>query len=256
MSPEECLEELYREGSFEQLAFVSPVEQKEVESVDVAIHVLATQNTQALATIDPARAAARSKARRDLMGRFLERSARGELRWVVTQLPCAAAAQDAEMSLGEYEDFVFAAAMADVSDPAAKWREVSERQAKLTAFLTTVDDLHFTTPAGTDLRLGVHGRVWINCDGKQNVPDGEVFTAPHEDAVDGVVVFDFLAVHRGRQVEGVRLTFRAGRIVEASAERRGVPDPDARPGRGCTDARRDRDRLQLLDHPAHAQHAL
>jgi aminopeptidase len=219
MSPEECLEELYRQGTSEQLAFVSPLEQEEVESANVAIHVLATRNTQALATIDPARAAARSKGRRDLMSRFLDRSARGELRWVVTQFPCAAAAQDAEMSLGEYEDFVFAAALADVSNPAAKWREVSERQAKLAAFLTTIEELHLTTPAGTDLRLGVRGRVWINCDGKQNVPDGEVFTAPHEDAVDGVVLFDFPAVHRGRQVEGVRLTFRAGRIVAASAQK-------------------------------------
>ena len=219
MSPEECLEELYRRGTSEQLAFVSPLEQKEVETVDVAIHVLATRNTHALTGVEPSRAAARSKTRRDLMSRFLDRSARGELRWVVTQLPCSAAAQEAEMSLAEYEDFVFAAAMVDHADSATTWREVSKRQAKLATFLTTIDELHLTTPAGTDLRLGVQGRVWINCDGKQNLPDGEVFTAPLEEATEGVVAFDFPAVHGGRQVEGVRLTFRGGRVVDASAKK-------------------------------------
>jgi aminopeptidase len=219
MSPEECLEELYRRGTFDQLAFVSPLEQTEVETVDVAIHVLATRNTRALTGVEPSRAAARSKTRRDLMSRFLERSARGELRWVVTQLPCAAAAQDAEMSVAEYEDFVFAAAMVAQADSASAWREVAKRQAKLAAFLATKSELHLTTPAGTDLRLGVQGRIWINCDGKQNLPDGEVFTAPLENATEGVVTFDFPAVHGGRQVEGVRLAFREGRIVDASAKK-------------------------------------
>jgi aminopeptidase len=217
MSPEECLEELFRRGSSEQLAFVSPLEQKEVETVDVAIHVLATRNAHALAGIDPSRAAARSKARRNLMSRFLERAAGGKLRWVVTQLPCSAVAQEAEMSLTEYENFVFAAAMVDCADSAGAWREVSERQAKLATFLATKSELHLTTPAGTDLRLGVQGRVWINCDGKQNLPDGEVFTAPLEDATRGVVAFDFPAVHHACHVEGVRLGFRSGRIVDASA---------------------------------------
>jgi aminopeptidase len=219
MSPEECLEELYRRGTSEQLAFVSPLEQKVVETADVAIHVLATRNTHALTGVEPSRAAARSKTRRDLMSRFLERSARGELRWVVTQLPCSAAAQEAEMSLTEYEDFVFAAAMVDHADSATAWREVAKRQAKLAAFLTTKSELHLTTPAGTDLRLGVQGRVWINCDGKQNLPDGEVFTSPLENATEGVVAFDLPAVHSGRQVAGVRLAFRGGRIVDASAKK-------------------------------------
>src|SRR6516162_5476677 len=119
MAPEECAEELYRQGSPEQLRFVSPLERLETEGVDVAVHVLAASNTQALATVDPARQAVRNQARRELMQLFLDRAARGALRWVVTQFPCPASAQDAEMSLTEYEDFVFAAGLLEHPDPAA-----------------------------------------------------------------------------------------------------------------------------------------
>src|SRR5262249_33708637 len=102
MAPEACTEILYRHGSDEQLAFLNPLDVKEVDVVDVAIHVLAEENTRALTEVDPARQARRSKARRPVMDRFLQRAAEGALRWVVTQLPCQASAQDADMSLAEY----------------------------------------------------------------------------------------------------------------------------------------------------------
>jgi aminopeptidase len=148
---------------------------------------------------------------------FLRRAAEKSLRWVATQFPCQAAAQEADMSLAEYEDFVFAAGMLDQDDPAAAWNVLSERQARLVGFLQTVRELRFVTAAGTDLRVGVGGRTWINCDGHENFPDGEVFTGPREDATEGTVCFDFPAVRGGREVLGVRLVFRAGRVVEASA---------------------------------------
>ena len=147
------------------------------------------------------------------MRRFMEKS----LRWVVTQFPCQAEAQEAEMSLAEYEEFVFQSGMLDQDDPAAAWRQLSESQERLVTFLNKVSELRFMTAKGTDLRLGVKARTWINCDGKENFPDGEVFTGPIEDATEGTVVFDFPSVHGGREVQGIRLQFKAGRIVEASA---------------------------------------
>jgi aminopeptidase len=61
------------------------------------------------------------------------------------------------------------------------------------------------------------GRTWINCDGHENFPDGEVFTGPVEDSTEGFVCYSFPAVHGGREVDGIRLQFRAGRVVDATA---------------------------------------
>jgi aminopeptidase len=218
MAPEACEEILYRHGSDAQLAFLNPLEVQEVEAADVAIHVLAAQNTRALSSIDPQRQAVRGKARRLLMDQFLQRAAGGSLRWVVAQFPCQAMAQDAHMSLAEYADFVWSACFLDRPDPRAAWQAQSESQARLVDYLNGVEELHIDTPAGTDMHLAVAGRTWINCAGRENLPDGEVFTGPIEDATKGIVCFDFPAVHGGREVRGVRLRFRAGRVVEASAE--------------------------------------
>jgi aminopeptidase len=217
LAPEACLEILLRSGHTEQLAFQNPLELHEIESVDVSIHVLGTENSRALTNVDPARQALRSTARKAFMDTFLRRAADKSLRWVATQFPCQAAAQEAEMSLAGYEEFVFGAGMLDRAEPAAAWRTLSLRQARVVDFLQKVGQLRFVTAGGTDLHVGVAGRTWINCDGHENFPDGEVFTGPIEDATEGVVCFDFPAVHGGREVNGVRLRFLAGRVVEASA---------------------------------------
>ena len=153
------------------------------------------------------------------MARFLERAGKGELRWVTTQFPCQAAAQDAQMSLAAYEQFVFTAGKLDSDDPAAAWRKISAEQQRLVDELNEAKEIRFTTPQGTDLTLGVEGRTWVNCDGKANFPDGEVFTGPLEDATQGVVCYSFPAVHGGREVDGIRLEFKEGRVVDAAAAR-------------------------------------
>jgi aminopeptidase len=219
MVPEVCTELLLQHGSPEQIAYLNPFEMREAEAVDVAVHVLATGNTRALTNIDPAKQALRSQARRPVMELFLRRAADKSLRWVATQFPCQAAAQEAEMSFLEYEDFVYQAGMLNQDDPKAAWRALSEKQGRLVDYLSQVCELRFITPNGTDLRLGVGGRRWINCDGHENFPDGEVFTGPIEEATRGVVCFDFPAVHGGREVRGVRLVFRHGAVTEASAEK-------------------------------------
>jgi aminopeptidase len=154
-----------------------------------------------------------------LRDELLGRAARKEVRWVVTLSPSKEAAQDAGLSLAEYEHLLTVAALLDRHDPEAAWRSLSQRQARLIDFLSQVRELHFCTPAGTDLRLTVADRPWINDDGHENLPDGEVFTAPCEGTVDGVVCFDVPTIRDGSPVEGVRLVFRAGRVVEATARR-------------------------------------
>jgi aminopeptidase len=164
-----------------------------------------------------------SAARKPITKVFFERAASGELKWSGTQYPTLASAQDAERSLTQYEDFVFSAGHLQANDPVAVWQAISAKQQKVVDYLTGKKMLHFQTPGGTDLHVNVEGMTWINCDGHENFPDGEVFTGPNLDAqdggVNGVVKYSFPAVHHGREVHGIELTFERGRVVDAKASK-------------------------------------
>lgn len=206
----------FKQATDDQLRFISPIAAFEVERIDAQLGIWAHYNTRSLTGVDPKRQAARREANRPIMQRFFDRAARGELRWVGTQYPTNADAQDAEMSLAEYEDFVFGAGLLDHPDPVASWQKVREDQARIVRFLETKDELRLTGPA-IDLTVRVGGRRWINAAGEHNFPDGEVFTGPVEDATRGRVTFSFPAIYSGREVDGITLTFADGRVIEASA---------------------------------------
>jgi aminopeptidase len=217
MGPDETVEIFYRNASAQQLEYLNPVAKFEVQTIDCSIGIWADENTKALTNCDPKRMARSSVARRPISETFLQRASEGKLKWSGTQFPCQASAQDAEMSLGEYEDFVFNAGLLGEADPVAAWKSVSRRQQRLTDFLNGKSDYHVVAGNGTDIRMSVSGKKWINCDGHENFPDGEVFTGPAIDSANGVVHFSFPAVHGGREVEDVRLKFKDGKVVDASA---------------------------------------
>jgi aminopeptidase len=212
-----CDDLLLRHGSAVQLGYLSPLKVRELEVADVAVHVLAPAEKRGAAAVEPARIAARDQARRPLLDLFLRRTSARALRWTATQFPSTGAALDAGMSLAEYESLLFRAGLLDRADTVAAWREQARRQGRLVEFLRGIGELRFVTPAGTDLRVGVAGRAWINSAGQENFPDGEVFTGPLEHVTEGVVHFDWPAVHGDQEVEDVRLTFCGGRVVDASA---------------------------------------
>jgi aminopeptidase len=149
---------------------------------------------------------------------FMRRHSAGELRWVGTLFPTNAAAQDAEMGLGEFEDFVYGACLPDLEDPIGYWKRFSAWQQRIIEWLRGKKRVHVVGP-DTDLRLSIDGRPFINCDGKANMPDGEVFTSPVEGSVEGHVRYTYPAVYRGREVANVRLRLEKGRVVEASADK-------------------------------------
>jgi aminopeptidase len=211
-------EALLRNGTDAQLDWLNPVQVEEFEQADVRMGVQAPTNTRSLTGVDPARQARRGRAREPLIRRFMERTAAGELRWVVTLYPTDAAAQDAHMSLRDYEDFVFRAGFLDREDPVAEWRGLGERLAALARRLEEKRELRVVGD-GTDLTLGVAGRTWVSSDGHENFPDGELFTGPVETSVEGTIRFTYPAVFHGRQVSGVELEFRRGEVVAARAER-------------------------------------
>jgi len=222
MVPEACKELMCRHGKPFQLDYLSPFDLNEIETIDCDIAAWGEQNTRAMSNIDPARQAALSKARRPLLDVFMKREANvgeGKLRWCGTGYPTHAAAQDAEMSLTEYADFVFHAGMLDEPDPVAAWKKVHATQQRLVDFLNKGKEVRYVTPNGTDIRFGVAGRKWINCDGENNFPDGEVFTGPIEDATQGEVHFSYPAVYQGREVTDAWLRFKNGKVVDAGASK-------------------------------------
>ncbi|MBA2521256.1 MAG: aminopeptidase [Chloroflexia bacterium] len=208
--------ELLMHGNDDQLQYISPVERFLREETDVLITVMADTNTKAMSAVQPGRQVVFQKARTKLMETFLRRSAEGSLRWVSTLFPTDAYAQDADMSTADFTDFVFAACKLGEPDPAAAWLELAAEQERLIGWLAGKRRVHLRG-RDTDLTLAVEGRTWISADGTMNFPDGEIFTAPVEDAVDGHVRFSYPVVTQGREVHDVRLRFVGGRVVDASA---------------------------------------
>jgi aminopeptidase len=215
---DEDVETLLAEGSDEQLAWVSPDARWTVEHGDVWITLDGPENTKHLSQADAARMALRVKARERYQERYLERAASGDLRWVLCGYPTAASAQEAGMSLAEFEEVVYRAAFLDEDDPIAAWRAFGEQLDRVGSFLEMRSELR-VVGEDTDLTLGVGGRTWIRAGGKANLPDGEVFTGPVETSVEGTIRFTFPATVRGRMAEDVRLRFEGGEVVEATARR-------------------------------------
>jgi aminopeptidase len=212
------LELLLTHGSKDQIDYVSPLQWREVERLDALVTIWSDANTRSLSRVDPDRLAAQIAAQRKVSNRRWERISAGEMRWCGTLYPTNAHAQDAEMSLGEYEDFVFGACHVDEDDPAAHWRAVSRGLAARAEELGRVRELRVVGP-DTDLRVGVEGRSWLAADGRYNLPDGEVFTSPLETETEGEIRYTFPAIYHGREVEDVRLRFEEGRVVGAEAAR-------------------------------------
>ena len=209
---------LVAEGSEEQLQYISPVAWRELEALDAQVTIWSEANTKSFTRADERRHGMLIASQRRLSKRRWERIAAGELAWCGTLFPTQAHAQDADMSLDEYERFFFAACHTDEADPAAHWRVVAQSLSARVAALASTRELRIVGP-DTDLRLGVNGRTWLPAEGRLNMPDGEIFTSPVESETDGEIRFTFPAIFQGREVEDVRLRFRGGRVVAAEASR-------------------------------------
>lgn len=208
----------YNLASEEQLNYSSPFTRYLYENVDAMIRIIGNYNTRSLSNVDPEKIKKRNLANRELMEIYMERAARGELRWNICQFPTHADAQEANMSLAEYEDFVFRACHLDKDDPVGFWENLGAELKRIADYLNNVEELHFKSQ-DTDLKCSVKGRKWVADRGKENYPGGEVFTGPVEDSVEGYIRFSFPGIYQGKEIEDIRLTFEKGRVVKASAAR-------------------------------------
>lgn len=208
----EALEDLLELGHDAILDGTPLLDLQEVEHAAGWIRVAAPTNSRALQHADKRRMARLTQAQAPVQARRLTST-----RWVGSLYPTAAAAQDAGMSLDAFEAFVFGAMFLTTPDPIAEWGTLRAMQARLIDRLRRADRVTLRGP-GTDLSLSVRGRIWINSDGRRNMPSGEVFTGPIENSAEGVITFDLPSSVSGVVVRGVRLRFAQGQVVEAHAE--------------------------------------
>ncbi|MGH2747240.1 MAG: aminopeptidase [Actinomycetota bacterium] len=208
----------YRFAEDHQLEYMWETDRWLIENLDVGFAIISDTNTRQLSKVDPARQVIASKARRPLLDTSMKRAAKGEYRWNVTLFPTEAHAMDAEMSLDEYEEFFYGACLVDKDDPVAEWRNVAERHARLVKWIEGRNEVHIEGE-GTELILEVGGRTFLAADGKENFPDGEIFTGPIENKTRGHVTFTYPAIYGGQSVEDIRLEFEGGRVVDAKASK-------------------------------------
>ena len=204
-------------ASDEQLDWIPPTSEWVAENADARIAIMADVNARELSRTDPKKQTRVSRARQGLMDTSMRRSAAGEYRWALTLFPTHAYASEAGMSLRDYEDFYYAACLATDGEPVTAWERQADEVKRLADWIDGKQEVRVTGP-GTDITLGVEGRRWIPCYGEHNMPDGEFFTGPLEDSVNGEITFSFPASYGGRTVSGVRLTFEDGKVVDASAD--------------------------------------
>ena len=204
--------------SDEQLQEENFILKTTLDRADVWLTAWGTRNTKSNTNTDARKLQLSSKGAASWRKIYSEKMGNGSLRWCGTQFPTYADAQEASMSLEEYEDFVYGAGLLDSEDPVAEWKKISAYQERWIKYLNTKKELHIVSE-GTDIKVNIDGRKWINCDGKVNFPDGEIFTSPVENGVNGHITFSFPGIYMGKEIEGIRLEVKDGKVVNATAKK-------------------------------------
>ncbi len=201
-----------------QLDFIPTFYKYAYDQFESRIRIHSATNTRATTNLDPIKAQRLEKAKSSITESQMRRGAEGVFKWVTTLYPTDGYAQDAGMSLKQYEDFVFGAVHANEDDPIAYWNSTAAGQQKAIDFLVGKNQVVLRGP-NVDLTLSIKGRKFMNSVGVHNMPDGEIFTGPVEESVNGWVKFTYPAIYGGVAVEGAELTFLNGRVNQAKAEK-------------------------------------
>ncbi len=208
---------LFKEGNDAQLQFSPSTLTHEIETMSAWCDIYSEINTKQFNHVDQQRQQLRSQAASSVQALFNAKAAQNHLRWCDVIYPTQAFAQDAGMSLWDFEDLVVKACLLDQPDPVKAWQTIYQQQQKITDFLNTCRTIRMQGP-GVDLSYRCDDRIWINCAGKRNLPDGEVFTAPIEDSVNGRLSISHPSLYLGNLVSGIQLVIEAGKVTQASAE--------------------------------------
>ncbi|MCC6612042.1 MAG: aminopeptidase [Anaerolineae bacterium] len=217
MLSDETIDQMFvREANDDQINWLDPSQTLYYDNADVYIRIRGLGNTRALTNVPAERTRKVTAARRSWLSTRMQRAAEGKMKWVGTLIPTDGVAQDAGMSLEEYEDFYFNATFVNKDDPVAAWKAMGAMQQKKIDWLMGKRHVKMQGP-NVDLELSIDGRVFINACGERNMPDGEIFTGPVEDSVKGWIRYSYPSMVQGRAVEGIELRFEQGRVVGATA---------------------------------------
>jgi aminopeptidase len=195
------------EAPEELLAEPSDIDAYTLKHADGLVAIEAPENTRQLCALPEERLARIQAGMRPHMERVLTM----DLKWVGCQYPTPALAQEAGMPLAEFEDFLYAACLLD-------WDAERERMRRFAERFDGAEEVRLVA-GDTDLQLSIAGRSMQIDAGSANMPGGEFFTSPVEDSAEGEIVFgEFPATYMGREVQGIRLRFDGGEVVDASAD--------------------------------------
>ena len=208
----------YENAQDDQLHYIPTLKSEAMNHFDAYLAIRAPFNLKEDQSVDPQKRSKRSKALSSLSEAYFERTASKALKRSLCQYPTQASAQEADMSLEEYQKFVFNACNLYDDDPQQAWLERRASQQKIVDFLNKKDQIRYVGE-GTDISFSVKDRIWINSDGQTNMPSGEVFTGPIEDSVNGKVHFSYPAIFMGKEVQGITLHVKDGMVEDWSANR-------------------------------------
>jgi aminopeptidase len=207
-------------SSEEQLLYVDPIRKKILSEFDAYIIISGDYNTRKMSQIDPKilTKVQGSPANRKIWEILMKRIGTKELKYLIVPFPCNALAQEANMDLFSYADFINKALFLDKEDPVKEWLEMEKRQDKICDQLKDTKKIQIIGE-DTDLTMSVKDRLWINDCGHLNLPDGEIMTAPVEDAVHGHIRFTYPGIFQGKEIEDIYLEFKDGKVIEATAKK-------------------------------------
>ncbi|MCD4802139.1 MAG: aminopeptidase [Anaerolineales bacterium] len=209
--------ELFSFGSDDQLSHVDQLRSQVYNQFESRIRIHSLTNPNQLVDFPPEKQTIFQQAQSPILATQMDRGARDEFKWVTTLFPTPAYAREAGMSLTVFEDFVYEACFADRDNPIDLWQQVKENQKAALSLFQGHDRIQLKGP-NIDLELSVKDRTFINCFGTNNMPDGEIFTGPVEESLNGWVRYSYPAIYSGVTVKGVELTFKDGKVIQASAE--------------------------------------
>ncbi len=209
---------LIQEGNSSQLDFVAPHYKAAITTYDAYLYISAPFNLREVAEVNSEKANKRKTAFEDINQVYSKRTATRSLKRNLCQYPTLANAQEAGMSYEDYEYFIYQACKLFDEDPVQSWQKIGSEQQQIVDFLNQRASFRFLGD-GTDLTFSTKGRIWINSDGKTNMPSGEVYTSPVDSSVNGTIYFSLPAIHAGMEVEGVRLWVKDGQIQKWNASK-------------------------------------
>jgi aminopeptidase len=202
----------YKHASDKQLTKFPDIQMDMIKKSQYYIGINTTENTKELSNVDPKKIMARKKITRSI-GEYIVNSAHKKDNWmkrVTIGFPCAALAQEAGMSLNDYENFVFSACLID-------WEKFGKRLSEIGRVFEKANSVHLVGE-GVDLKFSISGKNCIADRGEENMPGGEVFMAPVRESMNGFIEFDYPRIVNGNKISGVKLKFIDGKVVEYSAE--------------------------------------